>query len=135
MRIFLDTNILISAALYPKGKAAAAFYRAAGTPNRGVVAGYVLDEMRTVFQRKFSDKLDLLESFIAIASMTLETVSTPEDMIDVEDLIDDVKDRPILRAATAANADILITGDDDLLRVTDQLNHPKIMRIAEFLDI
>ena len=135
MRIFLDTNILISAALYPKGKAATAFYRAAGAPNRGIVADYVLGEMRTVFQRKFSDKLDLLESFIAIASMTLETVSTPEDSIDAEDLIDDVKDRPILRAATVANADILITGDDDLLRVADQIKRPRIMRIAEFFDI
>lgn len=69
MRIFLDKNILISAALYPKGKVATAFYRAAGTPNRGIVADYVLDEMRTVFQRKLSDKLDLLESFIAMAEV------------------------------------------------------------------
>ena len=135
MRIFLDTNILISAALYPKGKAATAFYRAAGTPNRGIVADYVLDEMRTVFQRKFSDKLDLLESFIAIASMTLETVSTPEESIEAENLIDDVKDRPILRAATGANADILITGDDDLLRAAGKIDRPQIMRIAEFLDM
>ena len=135
MRIFLDTNILISAALYPNGKAATAFDRAAGAPNRGIVADYVLDEMRTVFHRKFSDKLGLLESFIAIASMTLETVSTPTESIEAEYLIDDIRDRPIIRAATHANADVLITGDDDLLRVTNQIHRPKIMRVSEFLDM
>ena len=135
MRVFLDTNILISAALYPKGKAAIAFYRAVGAPNRGIVADYVLDEMRAVFHRKFSDKLDLLESFITIASMTLEIVSTPEEPVDAEELIDDVKDRPILRTAVSANAEIMITGDDDLLRVADKIGRPKIMRVAEYLDI
>lgn len=52
---------------------------------------------------------------------------------DAEKLIRDVKDRPILRAALNAKADVLLTGDKDFLEsgVTD----PKIMTAAEFLEM
>lgn len=54
MRVFLDTNILLSAALFPEGVAAAAYDRAVSAPNDAVVSGYVVDELRSVFARKFS---------------------------------------------------------------------------------
>ena len=43
-----------------------------------------------------------------------------------------VNDRPILRAAIYANADILLTGDKDFLCL--DMKHPKCMTAAQFLD-
>ena len=48
-----------------------------------------------------------------------------------ENKIRDVKDRPSLRAAIHANADILLTGDKDFLE--SGLQCPKVMTAAEFV--
>ena len=49
-----------------------------------------------------------------------------------ESAIRDVKDRPILRAALDAHADLFLTGDKDFLEssVTD----PRIIGVSEFLE-
>ncbi|MDR2650192.1 MAG: hypothetical protein LBB94_10815 [Clostridiales bacterium] len=45
--------------------------------------------------------------------------------------IRDISDRPILRAAIAANVDVIITGDKDFLE--SGVNDPLIMTAAEFV--
>ena len=40
MRILLDTNILISAALFPNGTAAKAYIKAVTYPNKGIVCDW-----------------------------------------------------------------------------------------------
>ena len=61
----------------------------------------------------------------------IEVVKTPEDVFESENLIRDEKDRPILRAALDAGADLFITGDKDFLEsaVTD----PRIISVTDFL--
>ena len=132
MKVFIDTNILVSTALFPKGTAAAAFYRAVLAPNRGIVTDYVIDELRRVFNLKFPEKIGLLEHFLSIALLALEIVPVPVTPIPEEELVRDEKDRPILRAAVAEQVDALLTGDKDLLEsgITD----PKILRADEFLE-
>lgn len=63
--------------------------------------------------------------------MTLELVPTPIEEYHAENKIRDVKDRPILRAAIHANADVLLTGDKDFLE--SGLHTPKIMTASDFL--
>ena len=41
MRVMIDTNIFISAALFPKGRAAEALYKALAAPYQPVVCDYV----------------------------------------------------------------------------------------------
>ena len=65
--------------------------------------------------------------------MTLELVPIPTDEYLLEENIRDVKDRPILRAAINAKADILLTGDKDFLE--SGLTTPKIMTPADFLQL
>lgn len=77
MRIFIDTNVLISAALFPNGVAANAFERAVSTPNDPIVSDYVIDELRRVFARKFPKKLPALDTFLAAISSCIEIVVTP----------------------------------------------------------
>ena len=48
-----------------------------------------------------------MEYFLSIALMAMEVVSTPNEELEEENYIRDVADRPILRAALNAKADIL----------------------------
>lgn len=65
--------------------------------------------------------------------LTLKVVPTPIEEEISEEKIRDIKDRPILRAALYANADVLLTGDKDFLE--SGLKHPKIMTAAEFIQM
>ena len=49
--------------------------------------------------------------------ITLELVPVPIETRESETQIRDVKDRPILRAAIEAKADVLLTGDKDFFGV------------------
>lgn len=63
--------------------------------------------------------------------MTLEMVPIPMEEYDSEMQVRDVNDRPILRAALNAKADILLTGDKDFLE--SGLENSKIMTAIDFV--
>ncbi len=69
---------------------------------------------------------------MALALTVVEVVQTPAGDISDESLIRDVSDRPILRAAVKAQADILITGDKDFLEFG--IKKPKIMTASAFVN-
>ena len=131
MSILLDTNILISAALFPDGTAAKAYIKAVTFPNKGIVCDWSIDELRRVFNRKFPKRGDSLNQFLAMASIAFEIIPTPIDEVPDENKIRDVKDRPILRAAQLSNVDILLTGDKDFLE--SGVTNPKILDPAFFI--
>ena len=124
MRVLIDTNILISAALSSKGVT---------YPNHGMVCEQNIDELRRIFNRKFPQKIHALETFLSLALMTLELVPTPVEEHVSESKVRDVNDRPILRAAIHAKADILLTGDKDFLE--SGLATPQILTAADFVNL
>ena len=133
MRVLFDTNILISAALSSKGTPYQAFIKAVTYPNHGMVCEQNIDELRRIFNRKFPQKIHALETFLSLALMTLELVPTPvEEHVSVSK-VRDVNDRPILRAAIHAKADILLTGDKDFLE--SGLATPQILTAADFVNL
>lgn len=131
MKIMIDTNVLISSALSANGTPFKAFVKAVSSPNQGIICEQNVDEMRRVFNRKFPDKISALESFLALSMLTLKVVPIPSEIQSVETQVRDSDDRPILRAAIAAHADIIVTGDLDLLEAN--LTHPIILTPAQFL--
>ena len=131
MKVLIDSNILISAALSPNGTPYQAYLKAVTYPNHGLVCEQNIDELRHIFNRKFPHRIASLEQFLSIALMTLDLVPTPIEEHSSENKIRDVKDRPILRAAIYAKADILLTGDKDFLE--SGLDNPKIITASEFL--
>ena len=133
MRVLIDTNILISAALSNKGTPYQVFVKAVSYPNHGLICEQNIDEMRRIFNRKFPQKISALESFLSLALLTLEVIPMPVIEYDTENQIRDINDRPILRAALYANADILLTGDKDFLE--SGLQKPQILTAAEFINI
>ena len=133
MRVLIDTNILISAASSSKGTPYQAFIKAVTYPNHGMVCEQNIDELRRIFNRKFPQKIHALETFLSLALMTLELVPTPVEEHISESKIRDVNDRPILRAAIHAKADILLTGDKDFLE--SGLATPQILTAADFVNL
>lgn len=131
MRVLIDTNILISAALSSQGIPFRAFVKAVTYPNHGLICDQNIDEMRRIFNRKFPKKIEALEKFLSLALMTLEIVSTPVEEYDTEAQIRDVNDRPILRAAIYAKADVLLTGDKDFLE--SGVKNPRIVTATDFV--
>ena len=69
---------------------------------------------------------------MSIALLALEVVPTPIEEIEKENLVRDVADRPILRAALNAKVDVLLTGDKDFIE--SGISNPRIMTAAEFME-
>jgi putative PIN family toxin of toxin-antitoxin system len=135
MRCLIDTNILISAALFPASVPAEAFFKVVTPPHVAVVCDYSLDEMRRVFNRKFPNKIADYERFVATMALSVDIVAMPpeEEAAAQEDemKIRDLKDRPIYRAAIAAKVDAILTGDKDFLE--SGIMRPKMITVAEFM--
>ena len=131
MRVLIDTNVLISAALNPESIPSQAYQKAASYPNRGLICEQNVDELKRIFNKKFPNRLASLDKFLSVALLTLELMPTPADEVVAESLIRDVKDRPILRAAIEAQADVLLTGDKDFLE--SGVENPAIITPAEFV--
>ena len=133
MRILIDTNVLIAAALSANGTPFQAYIKATSYPNHGLICEQNVDEMKRIFNKKFPQRLESLNKFLSIALLTLELVPIPTDENLSELQIRDVNDRPILRAAINAKADILLTGDKDFLE--SGLENPVIMTPVGFLNM
>ena len=71
MKILIDTNVLISAALNAKGTPFQAYIKAASYPNHGKICEQYVDEMKRIFNKKFTNRLSSLDKFLSIALMTL----------------------------------------------------------------
>ena len=131
MRVLIDTNVLISAALSANEVPYQAYVKAVTYPNHGLICEQNVDEMKRIFNKKFPNRLAALDRFLSVALLTMELVPIPTDEDIAELQIRDVKDRPILRAAMKARADVLLTGDKDFLE--SGLEKPVIMTPAEFV--
>lgn len=132
MRVLIDTNVLVSAALNAKGTPFKAYIKAATYPNHGLICEQNVDEIKRIFNKKFPDKIAALDKFLFLALMTLELVPVPMNEKMAESQIRDVDDRPILRAAIEAKADVLLTGDRDFLE--SGVKNPMIMTPTEFVE-
>ena len=131
MKIMLDTNIIISAVLFPNGRAAHAFLKSLTPPYQPIICDYVVDELQQKFKEKFPEHFIELEDFLQNISTTVQFVQTPKTVSPEENRIRDAKDRPILRAALNECADLFLTGDKDFLE--SSVTEPRIISVTEFL--
>ncbi|MBR1487079.1 MAG: putative toxin-antitoxin system toxin component, PIN family [Synergistaceae bacterium] len=131
MKIFIDTNVLISAALFPNSKPALALEKAKS--QICVICLQNLNEMIKTFYRKFPDRLLLLENFLSKKLADFQIVPIALEINALEKEIRDVKDRPLLRTAIDVGAEYFLTGDKDFLESGVQI--PKIISVSDFLEL
>ena len=105
MRIFLDANILFTAAHNPNGKAAFVIELGRSGIWRLATSPYAAEEARRNIARKFPASLDRLETLLGDLGLVADAPDIPCPAGLAE------KDRSILRAALGCRADVLLTGD------------------------
>ena len=117
MRVFLDTNVLASAAA-TRGLCSDVL-REVLTSHELVTSPQVLSELKRILRTKFGVAQDLIDDFISLIQQ--ETVlAQPGPLPPVE--IDDQDDLPILSAAISGRADAFVTGDKELLDLSEVEN-------------
>ena len=110
MKLFLDTNVLASAAA-TRGLCADVF-REALASHELVISEQVLRELRRVLKSKFRVNQVLVDEFISLLEQ--ETVfAHPSPLPGIK--LEDRDDVAIVGAAVAGGAEVLITGDKELL--------------------
>ena len=127
MRILTDTNIIVSAILFPNS-IVARVWNYIIEHHCVIISKYSIGELKVVFQRKFPDRVGILQHFLA--NLACEVVDAGQPDIEIP-LIRDKTDLPILIAAIVADADILLTGDKDFSDVP--LNKPVVMPPGIFM--
>jgi len=119
VRVFLDTNVLASA--FATRGLCADVLRHVLAEHELLVGEVVLDELR----RTLKTKLRVPAALVADIEELLrdhEVVPKPERPSSVK--LRDPDDRWIVASAVAGRADLLVTGDHDLLDVADHLPIP-----------
>lgn len=110
MRVFFDTNVLASAAA-TRGLCADLF-RAVLAADDLVTCPAVLNELKRVLARKFKVPPDDIAEFLDLLSAAAD-LAEPGELPSVT--LKDKDDLPIVAAAVNGHADVLVTGDKEVL--------------------
>lgn len=130
-RLFLDANILFTAAYNPDGKAAFLFEAANQKYWVLLSSAYAMGEARRNIKAKCSDRSSRLESLIG------KLLEVRQPTLDAMEVALPAKDKPIYLAALASGATHLLTGD--LHDFGPLMNRPRhtggliIQTVAEYL--
>ena len=129
MRVMLDTNVLISAAIFPNDRMTSLIYKAT-VEHQLVLSSYIIDELLDVTKRKFSDKIKAVDLFLV--RLPYELVYTPKEQDHELFKIRDMNDYPVLYSAIIDDVDLFVTGDDDFKNV--KIDKPEIITPSEYLE-
>jgi putative PIN family toxin of toxin-antitoxin system len=110
MKVFLDTNILASA-VATRGLCADVVRQVLAS-HQLFISDQVLKELENVLRSKFGAGEDLIDDFISLLQRDSVT-ARPGQLPKVK--LQDKQDLPILGAAIASGAEVLVTGDKELL--------------------
>ena len=116
MRVALDTNVLVSA-VAARGLCADIFNLVLAE-HELIVGETVLAELKRVLREKIRVPSKLIEEYVALLRSEGVVVKQGETLVIA---IRDKSDVPVLGEAIAGKAEVLVTGDKDLLDVSGTL--------------
>ena len=111
MRVVFDTNILVSALVFPGGRGEQALQRILEERDRLFISRAILDELLGVLARKFARDAEEL-SRVAVFLAEISTLVRPARRVKA---LRDAPDNRILECALTAGADAIVTGDRAML--------------------
>jgi len=131
MRIFLDSNILISA--FSPTTTAHELLQIATAKYNLVLGRFVLDEVRRVLVTKFNANPHAVEIFIeALISFSVHVEPIPSSLISKG--LRDPDDEVVLTSAIISRSDILVTRDKDLLDEAHRIDEVLILAPKDFFE-
>ena len=112
MKAVFDTNVFLSSFL-TEGVCAKLLLRARRKQFILITCPFILQEVQNILKRKFSATRGEIQSTMKLISEAAQTVIHPN--VSVDGVCRDPDDDNILACVLEANADFLVTGDEDLL--------------------
>jgi len=129
MRVVFDTNIFISALVIPGCQAEKAISRIIFGSDTLMISKAIIEEVLRVLHNKFSRDIEAI-------SHTAVFLSELGELIHKTPMIRIFKDEPdnrILECALGGRADVIVTGDKEILRLKEY-EGIKIISLREFLE-
>ena len=130
MRIVFDTNIFISALVSPGRQAATALVRITEGSDQLLISRPIVDETLTVLRNKFDWEDERLAQAAELLAKIGESLATTKRI----QLLKDDPDNRILECAVAGRADLIVTGDRELLRL-GEFEGTRIISLRAYLDM
>lgn len=128
MKAVFDTNIFVSALVFPGGRAEAALLKAIEGDVELFISKAVIHEVLDVLSRKFGrDREELARTAVFLAE--LGKVVQPRSKLAV---LRDEPDNRILECAVAGRADVIVTGDQAMLALAEYKGI-RIVTLKDFL--
>ena len=112
MRVVLDTNVLISALVWPKSIPAQVVALARQGRVQSITSPVLLEELRRVLWGKLGFQEELVETMIEVIIAHSEVI-LPRHTVHA--VLADPDDNRVLECAVEGKADAIVTGDHHLL--------------------
>jgi len=113
MRVFLDTNVIVSA-VATRGLCADVF-REVLIRNQLIISEMLIDEVRNVLRDKIGTPPDIIADVIVLLREG-SLLSKPSRVADLP--IHDAVDKALVSAALNGRADLFVTGDREILELS-----------------
>lgn len=128
MRIMIDTNVILSALLFPSERMNVLMDKVT-REHQLVLSSFIVGELMEVTRRKFKNKVEAMDVFLS--QLPYELVYTPEQPKAGLFEIRDENDYPVLYSAIVEDVDVFITGDKDFTEI--DIERPEILTPSGFL--
>jgi putative PIN family toxin of toxin-antitoxin system len=128
MKVVFDTNIFISAFIFPGSQAEKAISKITEGIDTLLISKAIINEVLTVLSRKFSHDAEAISRDAVYLSELAITVY-PKKAVNV--LKDDADNR-IIECALTGKADLIVTGDKTMLELSEYIGI-KIISLKEYL--
>jgi putative PIN family toxin of toxin-antitoxin system len=128
VRVVFDSNIFISALVFPGGQAEQALFRILDGADTLILSKAILDEVLVTLGRKFSRDPEALSQTAVILSEIAEMVQ-PARRVRV---LKDDPDNRILECAEAGQAECIVSGDKVMLQLK-RYGNIRLVSLREYL--
>ena len=130
MRAVFDTNIFISALILPGSSAAKAILKVIEGSDELIISHDIIDEVLTVLSNNFSRNREAL-SRTAVNLAEISRIVKPTERISI---FQDEPDNRVLECAAAGKADVIVTGDKEMLKL-GTYKEIKIITLKDYLSM
>ena len=130
MKVVFDTNVLVSALVFPGGRGEEALLRVIAEHDELLLSRPILDELLGVLARKFARDAEELAR-VALLLADIGTMVRPRRRLAVAK---DAADNRILECAVAGRAHAIVTGDKALLALKEYRG-VRVLSLAQYLEL
>ena len=128
MKVVFDTNIFISAFVFPRGQAEKAMLKIIEGKDSLLISRDIINEVLSVLAAKFGGDRESLSRL----AVNLSEIGRMTEIKNRITFLSDDPDNRVLECAVSGGADAIITGDKAMLTV-GKYGKVKIMSLKEYL--